>query len=112
VLTCIDKNPVANNWVHWMLINIPPTIKEIPEGYKKSDAVNCIICKNSFGYNNYGGPQPPQGTENHKYIFTLYALNAPLKNIKNGEFISEIQLLKLLKDKIISKAEFSLNRSY
>ncbi len=30
--TVLDPHPVAKNWVHWMVINIPLRIREIPEG--------------------------------------------------------------------------------
>ena len=31
VLLCYDPHPVAKNWVHWIVINIPPEVKELPE---------------------------------------------------------------------------------
>ncbi|MCF7791795.1 MAG: YbhB/YbcL family Raf kinase inhibitor-like protein [Victivallales bacterium] len=105
VLTCIDKNPVANNWVHWMLLNIPSSERKIPE----NGPVKGIICNNSFGYPGYGGPQPPKGTGDHKYVFTLYALDKILKDVTANSFYSEAVLLNMIKGNIIDKSTFVLN---
>jgi Raf kinase inhibitor-like YbhB/YbcL family protein len=29
---CIDRHPVANGWLHWLVINIPTSVKVLPEG--------------------------------------------------------------------------------
>jgi Raf kinase inhibitor-like YbhB/YbcL family protein len=110
ILTCIDKNPVANNWVHWMILNIPTTVTSFPENISKSDLIKhrCVVCKNSFGVDNYGGPIPPKGTGSHKYVFTLYALSTKLADLKNSTFITETELLKMIKPLILAEATFSL----
>ena len=75
-LSIVDPHPVAQNWVHWLVINIPPQITSIDEGAsKKKMPQGSVELKNSFGDVGYGGPQPPQGTGDHPYVATLYALN-------------------------------------
>ena len=110
ILTCIDKNPVANNWVHWMILNIPTNIKSLPENVSQYflTKIGCIICKNSFGTNNYEGPQPPKDTGIHNYVFTLYALKSKIYNIEKFSFISEANLLNKIDSLIISKTTFTL----
>ena len=75
-LSIVDPHPVAQNWVHWLVINIPPQATSIEEGAsKKKMPKGSIELKNSFGDIGYGGPEPPKGTGDHPYVVTLYALN-------------------------------------
>ncbi len=77
-LSIIDPHPVANNWVHWLVINIPPETKGLPEGASRSSIpAGAVELKNSFGETGYGGPQPPRGSGDHPYVVTLYALSVP-----------------------------------
>jgi Raf kinase inhibitor-like YbhB/YbcL family protein len=75
-LSIVDPHPVAQNWVHWLVINIPAQVTSIEEGAsKKKMPRGSIELKNSWGEIGYGGPQPPKGTGDHPYVVTLYALN-------------------------------------
>ena len=76
-LSIVDPHQVAQNWVHWLVINIPPSVTSIEEGAsRKKMPPGSIELKNSFGDIGYGGPQPPKGTGDHPYVVTLYAMNA------------------------------------
>ncbi len=75
-LSIVDPHPVAQNWVHWIVINIPANVSSIDEGAsRKKMPPGSAELKNSFGDIGYGGPQPPKGTGDHPYVVTLYALN-------------------------------------
>jgi Raf kinase inhibitor-like YbhB/YbcL family protein len=75
-LSIVDSHPVAQNWVHWLVINIPPQVTSIEEGVsRKKMPPGSVELKSSFGDIGYGGPQPPKGTGDHPYVITLYALN-------------------------------------
>jgi Raf kinase inhibitor-like YbhB/YbcL family protein len=75
-LSIVDPHPVANNWVHWLVINIPPETQGLNEGASHSAMPpGAVELKNSFGEMGYGGPQPPRGSGDHPYVVTLYALN-------------------------------------
>lgn len=76
-VTIVDLHPITNNWVHWMVINIPADIKLLEEGASGSKQMpqGSKELDNSFGWNGYGGPQPPKGSGPHKYEVILYALN-------------------------------------
>jgi Raf kinase inhibitor-like YbhB/YbcL family protein len=75
VLSMVDPHPVAQNWVHWLVINIPASPMSLEEGASgKKMPPGSVELKNSFGDIGYGGPQPPKGTGDHPYVFTLYAL--------------------------------------
>jgi len=74
-LSMVDPHPVAQNWVHWLVINIPANVTSLEEGASgKKMPPGSVELKNSFGDIGYGGPQPPKGTGDHPYVFTLYAL--------------------------------------
>ena len=67
-----DPDATRGTWTHWVLANIDPSIREIPENSVPAGAVEL---KSSFAKPRYGGPCPPSGT--HRYFFKLYALNTP-----------------------------------
>jgi Raf kinase inhibitor-like YbhB/YbcL family protein len=74
-LSMVDPHPVAQNWVHWLVINIPANATSLEEGASgKKMPPGSFELKNSFGDIGYGGPQPPKGSGDHPYVFTLYAL--------------------------------------
>lgn len=68
-------DPDGRDWVHWSVLDLPPTTTSLPEGVPPS-ADPPQQGKNDFGKVGYGGPCPPSGT--HRYRFTLYALASPL----------------------------------
>ncbi len=76
-LTIIDPHPVANNWIHWMVINMPFRFRSLPEGASRGSGLpaGAREMRNSFGELGYGGPAPPKGSGSHPYVATLYALN-------------------------------------
>ena len=81
-LAMVDPHPVAQNWVHWLVINIPANAVSIEEGAsRKKMPPGSIELQSSFGDIGYGGPQPPKGTGDHPYVFTLYALNVEKLNL-------------------------------
>ncbi len=62
-------------FVHWVLFNIPPQTTGIPEGSSEGVQGN-----NGAGKKGYIGPCPPPQYEpkEHRYFFTLYALDENL----------------------------------
>ena len=69
-----DQDAPRGTYVHWILWNIDPAIKEIKENSVPEGAVQGV---NDFKKNFYGGPCPP--TRPHKYVFKVYALGTPLE---------------------------------
>lgn len=96
VLAMVDHHPIASNWVHWLVINIPANINKIEEGASCSAKMptGCIELINSFGFKGYGGPQPPKGTGVHNYDTTLYALNVEKIDL-SGRASEEVLLAKI-----------------
>lgn len=74
-----DPDAPGGTFVHWVLFNLPPNIRVLPEAVAISDRNwegGGIQGLNSFGNLTYGGPCPPDGE--HRYCFKLYALSSPL----------------------------------
>ncbi len=81
-LILVDPHPVARNWVHWVVADIPPDVDGLPEGASgKAMPKGSREAVNSFGFPGYGGPQPPPGTGDHPYVVYLYALDVPHLNL-------------------------------
>jgi Raf kinase inhibitor-like YbhB/YbcL family protein len=75
-LELIVEDTDAGRFAHWTLLGIPPTIHYIAEGDPPAGTVQT---ENGFGKKAWGGPCPPEGKGPHRYVFALYATDAPLK---------------------------------
>jgi Raf kinase inhibitor-like YbhB/YbcL family protein len=105
-LSMVDPHPVAQNWVHWLVINIPSNVTTIEEGAsKKKMPSGSTELKNSFGDIGYGGPQPPKGTGDHPYVVTLYALN--VDKLDPGANLSLSAFKKAIEGKVIGTASIT-----
>lgn len=69
-----DPDAPMGTWDHWVLFNIPPETRALPEAFQPAAPI--VTGRNSWGKNAYGGPCPPSGT--HRYFFRLYALDTTL----------------------------------
>jgi Raf kinase inhibitor-like YbhB/YbcL family protein len=74
-LVLFVDDPDGRDWVHWSVLDLPPSTTGLPAGIKASDPF-IEQGTNDFGRVGYGGPCPPSGT--HHYRFALYALAEPL----------------------------------
>lgn len=102
-LSCHDPHPIARNWVHWLVINIPRDAHLLPEGASgKSMPSGSLELLNSFGFVGYGGPQPPPGTGDHPYVFTLYALDVEKVSVSGRMSIEKFE--KAIGPHILEKA--------
>ncbi len=105
-LLCVDPHPVARNWVHWMVINIPREIHELPEGASgKHMPSGARELKNSFGFTGYGGPQPPPGTGEHPYVFTIFALKVEKLDLPENTALKTFE--KVISPYILAKGQLT-----
>jgi Raf kinase inhibitor-like YbhB/YbcL family protein len=97
-----DPDAPAGTWVHWVVYNLPPNLRQLPEGIPSQPQLPTggIHGKNDFGQLGYGGPCPPGGT--HHYFFKLYALDQTL-NLTQGA--TKAELLKAMEGHILANAE-------
>ncbi len=74
-----DPDAPVGTWVHWVLFNIPPTTRSLPEGVPATQTVAGVGThgSNSWRRLGYGGPCPPAGST-HRYYFKVYALDTLL----------------------------------
>ncbi len=64
-------------WVHWVLYDLPAEVRELPEDAdRRGLPPGTRRGLNDWKRAAWGGPCPPIGR--HRYIFRLYALDAPL----------------------------------
>jgi Raf kinase inhibitor-like YbhB/YbcL family protein len=76
-------------WVHWVVYNIPPDMKGLPENASKAGLPKGTeFGLNDFKKTEYGGPCPPIGR--HRYFHKVYALDITLDLRRASK--SEIEL--------------------
>ena len=73
-----DPDAPMGTWVHWVVYNISPETRKLPENIPSGPEIagGAIQGVTDFGATGYGGPCPPSGT--HRYFFKLYALDTSL----------------------------------
>lgn len=91
-ITLVDPDAPGGDFVHWVAINIPETTITLA-----SDEVAGEELTNSSGKIAYVAPCPPSGK--HRYIFTLYVLDADRLAASSYE-----SFLEAAKPHIIDKA--------
>lgn len=74
-----DPDAPSGLFTHWIVVNLPPETKSLPEAAKALPAGSGQGI-NDFGKEGYGGPCPPKGR--HRYFFHLYALDAHYPDAK------------------------------
>lgn len=105
-LAIVDPHPVARNWVHWLVINLPGDTSSLGEGASgKKMPPGAVELHNSWGKPGYGGPQPPPGTGDHPYVVTLYALKVPKLDLKPATNLDSFQ--KALEGKTLGTAKIT-----
>ncbi len=101
-LICDDPDAPRGTWVHWVVYDIPSSVKKLDENVRpEAELENGIRQgKNDWPKIGYGGPCPPSGT--HRYYFKLYALDTML-NLAPGA--TKEQLLKAMKGHVLAEAQ-------
>lgn len=97
-----DPDAPMGTWVHWVMWNIPPDKKELPENIPPDQKLpdGSIQGITDFRRPGYGGPAPPSGT--HRYYFKIYVLNTKLDLPTNS---TKAQLLRAMEGHILAEGE-------
>jgi Raf kinase inhibitor-like YbhB/YbcL family protein len=76
----------ARGFIHWVVADIPPGTTEMAAGLQADPGADSPAGgsgaptqgRNDFGRQGWGGPCPPRGSGDHRYVFTLWALSNTL----------------------------------
>ncbi len=98
-IICDDPDAPNGTWVHWVVYNLPATVRQLPDAVdvRKLDGLSGV---NSSGNMRYDGPCPPNGT--HRYFFKVYALDAMLDLVSGA---SKEELLAKMEGHILAQGE-------
>ena len=96
-----DPDAPKMTWVHWVVYNLPPDVRGLPEG-AMADMLPIGTKQGLNDWNNigYGGPCPPVGR--HRYFFKLYVLDTVLENLNSP---SKTQVEAAMQGHVIAQAE-------
>ena len=79
-VTCFDPDaPTGSGFWHWLVVNIPVTVTELPLDAGNLQAgklpSGALQTRTDLGITGYFGPCPPQNDHPHRYIFTVFAVS-------------------------------------
>jgi Raf kinase inhibitor-like YbhB/YbcL family protein len=98
-----DPDAPSGTWVHWVLYDLPPDLRELPAGIVHEETLQngAKQSRNDFGRIGYGGPCPPRGPA-HRYYVKLYALDQ-MSGLQAEA--TKQQLLDAIKGHVLAEAE-------
>lgn len=98
----VPKELGGGPFVHWILYNIPPSAPGIAKGWPAGSPG-----KNSAGDAGYTGPCPPIQYEprEHRYIFTLYALDT--EGAQFAVLPEKSAIMSMMSGHIIAQAQYT-----
>jgi Raf kinase inhibitor-like YbhB/YbcL family protein len=105
VLLVTDPDSLSGAYVHWVLYNLPPDPNHVDAAMPHSEvlpggAKQGLNTDDAIGYT---GPCPP-GKSTHRYVFTLYALDAMLSPESP---VNKKQLLQAMKGHVLATGQLT-----
>ena len=78
-ILCDDPDAPAGDWVHWVVFNLAPDVRALPENVARDARLpgGAVQGVNDYARNGYDGPCPPPG-QTHRYFYTVFALDVRL----------------------------------
>ncbi|KAL8262318.1 hypothetical protein R6Q59_026367 [Mikania micrantha] len=90
-------------WTVWVVVNIPPTLKGLPEGFSHSGKEATAIIKegnNDFKLPGWRAPKLP--SPGHRFQFKLYALVDEIDDL--GNKVTKDKLVEAIQGHVIGEA--------
>ncbi len=106
-LSIIDHHPVANEFVHWLVVDITIETNEVPAGASMTTEMPAGAKELATGYRKagYGGPKPPKGTGDHDYEAVIYALGVERLGLDENDDISRFEAA--IEGKVLDRARLT-----
>jgi Raf kinase inhibitor-like YbhB/YbcL family protein len=96
----VPFSPGNNLIIHWVVYNMPPNTKSLPENAGKAGLPpGALLGLNDFKKAGYGGPCPPIGR--HRYFHKLYALDITL----DSRDATKSQIERAMQGHVLANAE-------
>ena len=110
-VTVFDPDaPTGRGWWHWVVYDIPASLRALQQDAGAGSGQNlpqgARQTANDFGGPGYGGPCPPPGSP-HRYVFTVYALDAPSLGLASGTEPAKVAIG--LKPHALAEASFTVS---
>ncbi|AFC33243.1 hypothetical protein PM3016_6628 [Paenibacillus mucilaginosus 3016] len=94
-----DLHPIADNWIHWSVLNLPASAQGISEGVTGA-------LPEGAETNAYFGMGPPPHSGDHPYRVVVYALDTEKVELKNAPVFFE-DLEPVLEEHALAKSEWT-----
>ena len=92
---CDDPDAPVGDWVHWVVFNLAPDVRDLPENVARDAALpgGAVQGVNDYDRRGYDGPCPPPGRPHH-YHFKVFALDARLALDASGRKADLMQAMR------------------
>lgn len=99
VLTVTDPDAPGGTSTHWLLYDLSPDTGALPEGAGRGG----LEGRNDFQVIGWSGPCPPPRHGDHRYVFTLFALDCDSLGLPEGASRKEVE--RAMEGRILDSAE-------
>ena len=88
-ITCFDPDaPTGSGFWHWAVADLPASVTSLPSGAgtpgSSAMPAGAVTLANDAGMNGYLGSAPPPGHGEHRYYFTVHALDVESLELPDG----------------------------
>ena len=99
-----DPDTPFGTMTHWVIFNIPADKRSLPEGIPRDGRLpdGTVQGRSGMRRTGYMGPCPPWGQ--HRYVFTIYALDTILEE---DQQMSKKKLLKAMEGQVLARAKLA-----
>lgn len=99
LLVCHDPDaPVIGGFTHWAVHGIPGDVTSLDAGAGgggKEVAPGATTLTNDYGTADFGGAAPPEGDPQHRYVFTVWALDTEDTGLDADTSVAKAQFMTL-----------------